>query len=147
VLNAGTAAGLFSLRTTDINSAGGELDSNAEAGLGRVGISIKREMWDKSWLAVAVAEELSLPSPSSQELAGTDSFGALSRLILAAPIWRFGRIHCDGGYEFDSQFRELWRGVWNIGASTHVGQGRAMIDIGFGGSVYLKPLDWSPQRL
>lgn len=147
------AGGFIPLGRADVNDVGGDLARNPQLGLGRVGLGFKANiipsLWHPSVLAdhmkLSVSEELSLPSPSADELAGTESFGALSRLILAVPLWNVGRAHIDGGYEFDSEFTELWRGVWNAGASFWVGPG--LLDLGLSGSEYRNELNWSPARL
>lgn len=145
VLDDLVAADIAVFNQANANSVGGQIDTGARLGLGRIGVAFKKEVFERDFAIISLAEEFSLPSPSSEDLAGTDSFGALTRVIAASPLGSVGRIHLDGGYEFDTEFKELWRATWNVGASLWMGEG--MIDAGVGGSHYLEELDWSPATI
>ncbi len=135
-------AGILTSSRDSFGSLGFDFNDGTHAGVGRITLQGKASLYSGSWAQIAFAPELALPSPSSDEFAGSDSVALLPRVIGQATPHKLLRLYLDLGYDYDFDFAELRRFVWNVGASVPVN--RFAFDLGVGGSEYDKALRWSP---
>jgi hypothetical protein len=119
-------------------------DEGTHVGVGRITLAVKRSFALHERFVGALFGQLALPSPSADGFAGSDSVGLMARAVGAADVTRWARAYADVGYEYDTEFDELQRFLWNAGASFSVPA--ATVDLGFGGSVYTDAIHWTPTR-
>lgn len=121
------------------------LDSFGEGtnvGVGRISAGVKALLYKGQRVEVAVEPDLFFPSPNEAQLAGSNSFAVLPRVVGAFTITEWLRFYTDIGYDYDFDVQELRRFVWNSGASMPVG--RWAFDVGVGGSEFQKAIKWTP---
>lgn len=122
-----------------------DFNDGTSVGLGRIGIGVKGEVYADPTFQLSVAPEISLPSPSESEFAGSDSTGLAARVIGGAKLAEIVRLYGDVGYQYDTSFEELSRLVWDVGISMPLAI--ATFDFGVGGSLYDKAIDWTPSTV
>jgi hypothetical protein len=118
-------------------------DEGTKLGLGRMTIAAKKSFRGWSILRAAILAQVAVPSPSEAEYAGSDSTGLMARAIAAADVADGARILADAGYEYDTEFDELSRFVWDLGGAYAFSS--VTLDLGVGGSVYSAPIAWTPR--
>ena len=123
---------------------GFRFDDGARVGLGRVGIGAKVMLPETSWLQIAVAPEIFLPSPNSDDLAGSDTFMLSTDVIARLTLGEWPSLYANVGYDYDFDDAELRRLFWRSGVSR--GWDRFSVDLGLGGSVYDSPIRWTPAQ-
>jgi hypothetical protein len=74
--------------------------------------------------------------------AGSASPAILPRVVAAADLAEFLRMHADVGYDYDFDFNELRRFVWDVGWSVPLTG--VVFDFGVGGSKYNQGIQWTP---
>jgi hypothetical protein len=134
--------GLDFLRTDSFDAAGFDFNEGTSVGLGRVEISGKALLVTEKGFDLSGGLGLFLPSPSSEEFAGPDSFSVLPRLVGGYGVTEYAHVLADIGYEYDVDFTTLRRLTWDAGL--WLGSERASVDVGFGGSHYETGIDWTP---
>jgi len=130
------------LREGTVNQLGADFNDSTSVGLGRVSLGGKAQFVQTDWIDAAASMEIFLPSPSEDEYAGTNSAAFLPRLIAAINLVDGVKLHVDAGYDFDTEFSELRRFVWNTGFSFAIP--RVTFDGGFGGSKFNRGIEWTP---
>jgi hypothetical protein len=131
-------------RTVDFNDG-------SNIGVGRISLAGKAVLYtsesaDKSRsFEAAVAPEFFFPSPNEAQFAGSASAAFVPRLVLQAGI-PLMRLHLDVGYDWDFDDAELRRFAWDVGASVPLRVPQSTFDIGLGGSVFEKGIQWTPKR-
>lgn len=130
------------LREGTVNQLGASFNDGTSVGLGRVSLGGKAQFVHNEWVDAAASMEIFLPSPSEDEYAGTNSAAFLPRLITAFNLVDGVKIHVDAGYDFDTEFSELRRFVWNTGFSFAIPH--LTFDGGFGGSKFNRGIEWTP---
>jgi hypothetical protein len=131
-------------RPFDSSDAGFRFQSGTHFGVGRIDVGAKAQLYSAGGLELGAQLEFFAPSPSSDEFSGSDSPALLPRLIAQ---YGFGetqsaQLHVDVGYDYDFDFAELRRFVWNTGASFAIPG--ATFDAGFGGSLFDQGVEWTP---
>lgn len=120
----------------------GTFPEGANVGLGRAGLGARASLYSNSFLELGTVTKVSFASPSSDQLAGSDSYAIFPRVVgeffADAPV----QAYADIGYEYDFSFAELSRLAWDVGASIPFSRGS--FDLGVGGSVYDAPIKWTP---
>jgi len=133
-----------SFRSRDISFPGG-----TNVGVGRTSMGVKAMIWSRPQAQAAIESDFLLPSPTADQLSGTDSFAFVPRLVgLLRPLdWL--RLHADVGYEAQlGSSRSIYssaplnRLVWNSGVSVPKRWGS--FDLGIGGSRYHEAIEWTP---
>ena len=104
----------------------------------------KAQFAHSDWVDAAVSMEVFLPSPNEDQYAGTNSAAFLPRLITAINMVDGVKAHIDAGYDFDTEFSELRRFVWNTGISFAIP--RVTFDTGLGGSKFNRGIEWTPSK-
>lgn len=130
------------IRDGTVNQLGANFNEGTAAGLGRVSLGGKALFVQNEYVDAAFSMEIFLPSPSEDEYAGTNSAAFLPRLITAFNVFEGGKIHVDAGYDFDTEFAELRRFVWNTGVSYALPG--VTFDTGVGGSKFNRGIEWTP---
>jgi hypothetical protein len=141
-LDRNLADGRLIVREGTVNQLGANFNEGTSAGLGRIGIGGKAHFLRSKYVDMALSTEIFLPSPSEDDFSGPASGAFLPRLITAVNATDEAKLHVDVGYEYDTEFAELRRLVWNTGAS--YGFPGATIDAGVGGSSYAEGIEWTP---
>ncbi len=120
----------------------GTFPAGTNAGLGRVGLGARTSFYSNTFLELGAVTRLSFPSPSSDVLAGSDSFAIYPRVVGELFSEAPAQVYVDAGYDYDFSFAELRRFAWSVGASMPLPAGS--IDLGFTGSIYDTPITWTP---
>jgi hypothetical protein len=141
ILDRDIAEGRVFLNRTSLSDSG--YPGGTGVGLGRINLGVKANLVTHELVELGVLTSVAFASPSSAELAGTDSYAILPRLLVELLPNEVVQVYIDSGYEYDFSFAELRRFVWDFGISMQLGN-RASIDAGFGGSVYDEPITWTP---
>lgn len=132
-------------RSESFDNLGFDFNGGTQGGIGRVNLGAKALLLTSKWLQVAFAPELTLPSPSEDELAGSASRSLMGRVILQGAPVEMLSLHADLGYEHDFDEVTLRRFVWNCGASMPFE--RFAVDLGFGGSEFTDEIEWTPETV
>jgi hypothetical protein len=143
-LNEAIAAHEIVLQRRSFSQLGFSFNDGTHVGVGRINIGTKALVYSKHPFALAVACDFYFPSPNQAEFAGSDSAAILPRLIGAARLTDWMRLHLDAGYDYDFDVDELRRFVWDAGVSFPLAVGT--FDLGMGGSTYDAPIEWTPSR-
>jgi hypothetical protein len=122
-----------------------KFNDGTNAGVGRISLTGKAMLYASQRLDVAVAPEFYFPSPNEAEFAGSASAALLPRLV-AQVTTSLARLHADVGYDWNFDNAELRRFVWNVGASVPVRTPRCTFDVGLGGSLFERGIQWTPER-
>jgi hypothetical protein len=122
-----------------------ELSSSSALGLGRISVSSNFARPLGEPLVVAFNPEIFLPSPSEGALAGPASVGLLGRVVAGLDLTPRAVLLVAAGYEYDTEFAELRRALWDVGLSWGFEAGS--LDLGFGGSKYDEPIQWTPREI
>lgn len=112
--------------------------------LGRTGLELRRTLCSGDLFQLAVELGALLPSPDEEDFAGSNSLAVIPRVIAGWSLSPELTLRTDVGYENDFDVQELRRFAWNAGIT--YGVARFSIDLGFGGSEYTDPLQWTPER-
>lgn len=129
-------------REGTVNQLGADFNDTTSWGLGRVSLGGKAQFVKSEYVDAAFSMEIFLPSPSEDEYAGTNSAAFLPRLITAINLFEGAKAHIDAGYDFDTEFAELRRFVWNTGVSYALPG--VTFDTGVGGSKFNRGIEWTP---
>jgi len=113
-------------------------------GVGRISLGTKALVYARDPFRLAAACDFYFPSPNQNEFAGSDSPSILPRLIGAARLTEWMRLHLDAGYDHDFDVSQLRRFVWDAGVSFPLAVGT--FDVGVGGSKYEAPIAWTPSQ-
>jgi hypothetical protein len=135
-------SGVLVYRRESFEDLGFAFNDGTRLGVGRIDLGTRAVVYAAERWRLALAPEMLLPSPSVDEFAGSDSLAVLPRLLgELAPAEQI-RLMADLGYEYDFSRSELRRFVGSGGLllSTR----RYSVDIGVSGSVYDRPLIWTP---
>lgn len=120
----------------------GTFPEGTNVGLGRVGLGARTSFYSNTFMELGAVTKFSFESPSSDELAGSDSYAIYPRLVgeffTEAPV----QVYADAGYEWDFTYSELRRFAWDVGASLPFSRGS--FDLGVGGSIYDEDITWTP---
>ena len=130
------------IREGTVNQLGADFNEGTSAGLGRVSLGGKAQFVKSEWVDAAVSMEIFLPSPNEDQYSGTNSAAFLPRLITAFNLVDGVKVHVDAGYDFDTEFSELRRFVWNTGFSFAIPH--VTFDGGLGGSKFNRGIEWTP---
>ncbi len=101
------------------------------------GVLVSKESFQATF-----ATELFLPSPSENAFAGPASVAVLPRLVASLKLTDAVKLHSDFGYEYDFETAELRPFTWRVGGS--LASERTALDLGFGGSEFDAPVQWTP---
>ncbi|MBY0274766.1 hypothetical protein K2Z84_05470 [Candidatus Binatia bacterium] len=129
-------------REGTVNQLGADFNDVTSWGLGRVSLGGKAQFLHSDYVDAAFSMEIFLPSPSEDQYAGTNSAAFLPRLITAINLFEGAKAHIDAGYDFDTDFAELRRFVWNTGVSYAIPG--VTFDTGVGGSKFNRGIEWTP---
>lgn len=129
-------------REGTVNQLGADFNNVTSWGLGRVSLGGKAQFVHSDYVDAAFSMEIFLPSPSEDQYAGTNSAAFLPRLITAVNLFEGAKAHIDAGYDFDTEFSELRRFVWNTGVSYAIPG--VTFDTGVGGSKFNRGIEWTP---
>jgi hypothetical protein len=141
-LNQAIGIGALHLRQESLNTLGFDFNDGTHVGVGRISLAAKAVLYPGEVVQVSAMPEFLLPSPSQAEFAGSDSAAVLPRLVTAFKLTDAVKLYVDAGYEYDFDYDELRRFVWNSGPSLAVG--RATFDAGVGGSKFNQGVQWTP---
>jgi hypothetical protein len=136
------ADGRLITREGTVNELGANFNEGTAAGLGRVSLAGKAQFVHSDWVDAALSMEIFLPSPNEDQYSGTNSAAFLPRLITAINLVDGVKVHVDAGYDFDTEFAELRRFVWNTGFSFAIPH--VTFDGGIGGSKFNRGIQWTP---
>ena len=125
------------------NEAGASFNDGTHVGLSRISLGIKGALWSNDWLGIGAQGDFYMPSPSSDEFAGSDTGSFLPRLLLEARAAKHLNFYTDLGYDCDYSTSELRRFVWNAGLSVPLVN--VTFDAGVGGSQYEDGIEWTPR--
>lgn len=143
-LNAAIAQRELILQTRSFSELGFGFNDGTHVGVGRITLGAKALVYSTHPLALAAACDFYFPSPNQAEFAGSDSASILPRVIGAARLADWARLHLDVGYDYDFDVDQLRRFVWDVGLSFPFPFGT--LDVGVGGSKYDAPIDWTPSQ-
>jgi hypothetical protein len=121
-----------------------DFSNGTKAGVGRISLGGKGVLYRDERFHIAAMAELFVPSPSEDELAGSETGSFLPRLIGSAKITETVKLHADAGYDADFETSELRRFVWNVGSS--VALASVTFDFGFGGSKFNEGIEFTPRE-
>ena len=130
------------IRSGTVNQLGANFNEGTSAGLGRVSLGGKAQFLNTEYVDAAISMEIFLPSPNEDQYSGTNSAAFLPRLITAINVFDGAKAHIDAGYDFDTEFAELRRFVWNTGVSYAIPG--VTFDTGVGGSKFNRGIEWTP---
>lgn len=136
------ADGRLITRQGTVNQLGANFNEGTSAGLGRVSLAGKAQFLHSEYVDAAFSMEVFLPSPNENQYAGPSSAAFLPRLITAINLFEGAKAHIDAGYDFDTDFAELRRFVWNTGVSYAIPG--VTFDTGVGGSKFNRGIEWTP---
>jgi len=150
VSGAGTRADLDALlrggklvyRRESFGALGFDFNEGTQVGVGRIDLGGRAVLYAGERGRVAVAPELFFPSPSEGQYAGSDSWAILPRVLGELSIVGPLRLLADVGYDYDLQKAELRSFVATGGAL--LAYERCSFDLGIRGSLYNKPIAWTP---
>jgi hypothetical protein len=141
-LDGGLRSGDLALRRERLTALGFDFNDGTHAGVGRISLGVKGLLWTTPALQLAAVTEVFLPSPSSNEFAGSDTFSILPRVVVTGAVTDWLRLHSDVGYDYDVDEAALRRFTWSAGGS--ISFERFSADLGFGGSEYDQSILWTP---
>jgi len=144
-LNGELRAGRMTLRRETFRDLGFHFDEGTNAGVGRISLAGKGVLVSEELVQAAFLTELFLPSPSESAFAGPASVALLPRLVASLKLTDAMKLHSDLGYEYDFETAELRQFTWRVGGS--LASERTVLDIGFGGSEFDAPVQWTPTVL
>jgi hypothetical protein len=121
---------------------GVDFPEGSNVGVGRISLDGKIGYDLTRRVQVGFAPSFFFPSPSEDQLAGSDSAAILPRALAVVSLTDSLRLHLDVGYDFDFDTDELRRLVWNGGLSFATSQ--FAFDAGVGGSEYNAGIEWTP---
>ena len=116
-LNEAIADGAVLLKTVSFSQLGASFNDGTHLGVGRISLGAKALVYSRDPFALASACDSYSPSPSQAEFAGSDSASILPRLIGAARLADWMRLHLDLGYDYDFDVDQLRRFVWDVNIS------------------------------
>ena len=141
-LNAAIAQHKILIHYVPFSKSGLDFNDGTHVGMGRISLGTKALLYAHGPFRLAGACDFYVPSPNQSEFAGSDSASILPRLIGAARLAAWMRLHLDAGYDYDFDVSQLRRFVWNTGISFPLTVGT--FDVGVGGSKYDTPIVWTP---
>lgn len=134
--------GKFVYRRASFGALGFDFNDGTHAGVGRIGLGGRALLYAGERGRVAVAPQLFFPSPNQNEFAGSDSWAIYPRVLgemrAVGPL----RLLADIGYNYDFEKAELRSFVATGGAL--LAYERCSFDLGIRGSLYNKPIAWTP---
>jgi hypothetical protein len=143
-LNEAIATHQVLLQKLPFSQLGLGFNDGTHAGVGRINLGTKALVYSRAPFRLAAACDFYFPSPSQDEFSGSDSPSILPRLIGAARLADWMRLHLDAGYDHDFDVSQLRRFVWDAGVSFPLAVGT--FDLGMGGSKYDAAIDWTPSQ-
>lgn len=143
-LNQAIAAHELVLQSRAYSTFPVNFNDGTHAGVGRISLGTKVLVYSRDPFGLAAACDFYAPSPNQNEFAGSDSPSILPRLIGAARLANWVRLHLDAGYDYDFDTSQLRRFVWDAGFSLPLAVGT--FDLGVGGSKYDTPITWTPSH-
>jgi hypothetical protein len=143
-LNQAIAKHAVVLQTRSYSRLGFNFNDGTHVGVGRISLGTKALVYSRDPFGLAAACDFYVPSPNQNEFAGSDSPSILPRLIGAARLTDWMRLHLDAGYDYDFDVSQLRRFVWDAGVSFPLAVGT--FDLGVGGSKYDAPIAWTPSQ-
>jgi len=132
------------LRTLSFSQLRADFNDGTHVGVGRISVGTKALVYSRDPFRLAAACDFYVPSPNQNQFSGSDSPSILPRLIGAARLTDWLRLHLDAGYDYDFDVSELRRFVWDAGVSFPLAVGT--FDLGVGGSKYDTPIEWTPSH-
>lgn len=143
-LDTNLADGTLIIREGSVDKLNASFNDGTSVGLGRVSLGTKALVVRGSLVSAAVSLDVFLPSPSSAEFAGPDSFAIVPRAISSLRLTKAARLHADAGYDYDTEYAELRSFTWSFGGS-YAFSG-ATLDGGVAGNVFAEGIEWTPSR-
>ncbi len=140
--DAALGAGALVYRRESFSDLGFDFEDDTHVGLGQVGLTGRALLFPGTRWRLGLASELFLPSPSADELAGSDSFAFAPRVVVERIVTRRGRLIFEGGYHYDFSEPELRHALGSGGVSWATS--RWSVDCGVRGMVFDRAIAWSP---
>ena len=143
-LNEGIAQHQIILQKVPFSQLGLSFNDGTHVGVGRISVGTKALIYSHDPFRLAAACDFYVPSPNQNQFSGSDSPSILPRLIGAARLTDWMRLHLDAGYDHDFDVSQLRRFVWDAGLSFPLAVGT--FDVGVGGSKYDASIAWTPSQ-